>query len=31
MAKGDDALTILDNTETRNMFLDEMMEVIIVQ
>ncbi|KAK3700499.1 hypothetical protein QZH41_015723 [Actinostola sp. cb2023] len=27
VAKGNDALTILDNTETRNMFLDEMMEV----
>ncbi|XP_031556788.1 CDK5 regulatory subunit-associated protein 3-like [Actinia tenebrosa] len=27
IAKGKDALTILDNTETRNMFLDEMMEL----
>lgn len=30
IAKGNDALTILDNTETRNQFLDEMMEVNII-
>ncbi len=27
VARGDDALTILDNIETRNTFLDELLEV----